>query len=194
MRNFTLILASLSALHLAPMLSQAENSPTSKGASAPTCAVTQLSAIRTDFPQASQSRGEHGDVLLKVSIGKDGRAYASQVAHSSGFPLLDKAASDSVIQHWRFDVAHCATTELPTDSFVTVQFQRPVRQTVSGTVNTHRPGYANDKNAQSRCDAIRDTSGDQVIACLSNESLADRNTQPSLASRSIPTATSTSGN
>jgi TonB family protein len=190
MRKYTIILTAITTLSALPILSQAEGSPASSNASAPTCAVTQLSAIRTDFPQASQSRGEHGDVLLKISIGKDGRAIASHVTHSSGFPLLDKAASDSVIQHWRFNVADCAASELPTDSFVTVQFQRAVQQTVSGTVNTRHLAVANDKAAQSHCDSVRDPSGDQVVACLTGASLADRSVQPSLASRTIPIATS----
>jgi TonB family protein len=180
MRNYKFVLAVMSMLGAVPALTAA-----AENGSAPTCVVTQPAAIRTDFPKAAQSRGEHGDVLLQITIGKDGRAVATQVTHSSGFPSLDKAAADSVIQHWRFDVAHCAPSELPAHSFVTIQFQRAVQYTVYGTLNRHRSAIKNDVQAQSRCDSIRDAAGDQIIACLANSSLAGRSGQPTLASASV---------
>jgi TonB family protein len=156
----------------------------------PTCEAVQLKSIRTDFPQASQSRGEHGDVILKVTIGQDGRAAKTQVTQSSGYRALDKAASDSVAQHWRFDVAHCAASQLPTDSFVTVQFQHAPRYTVYGSLNTHRAPASNSAQtqaqtlAQGRCDTARNDAGDQIVACLSSASPATTRDRPSLASRS----------
>jgi TonB family protein len=169
MRKYKFVLAVCSVLSAAPALTVA-----AENEAAPTCTVTQPAAIRTDFPKGSQSRGEHGDVLLKITIGKDGRAVATQVAHSSGFPSLDKAAAESVIQHWRFDVAHCAPTELPTYSLVTIQFQPAVQYTLSGTLNRHRSAFKNDLLAQSRCDTVRDSDGDQVIACSTDAPLAGR--------------------
>jgi TonB family protein len=187
MRKFTFVLSLFSVLSAVSTLTVAADSaaPITVAAKhsnvAATCNVTRPTAIRTDFPQASQSRGEHGDVVLKITISKDGRSAATQVARSSGFPSLDKAAIDSVLRHWRFDVAHCTATELPSDSFVTVQFQRAPQYTLYGTMTKHRAtpdsGYK-----QSRCDTARDAFGDQIIACLSDASLAGRDNQPSLAS------------
>jgi TonB family protein len=190
MRKFTFVLTLFSVFSATSTLAVAAESAAPIHAAAqnpnvaPTCNVTRPTAIRTDFPQASQSRGEHGNVVLKITIGKDGRAAATQVARSSGFPSLDKAAIDSVIRHWRFDVAHCAATELPSDSLVTVQFQRAPQYTLYGTLNTHR-SVPESTQTQSRCDTARDAFGDPIVACLSDASLAGRDGQPSLASATV---------
>jgi TonB family protein len=197
MHSYKFALATIAAFAIAaPIAQAAETTDTVKitdatrSSTTPTCAAVQLKSIRTDFPQASQSRGESGDVILKVTIGQDGRAAKTQVAQSSGYRALDKAAADSVVQHWRFDVARCAASQLPTDSFVTVQFQRAPRYTVYGSLNTHRVPASNSAQtqaqtlAQGRCDTARNDAGDQIVACLSGASPATTSDRPSLASRS----------
>ena len=168
MRKFHVVCVALAVLSAAPSITRANEGDSALAA----CDVAQLTTIRTDFPLESQNRGEHGRVVLKVAIGKDGRAIDSQVARSSGFATLDKAAADSVARHWRFDVAHCAPAQLPTSSFVTVQFQRAARHTVSGTINTHRVTSGNNPETQSRCDTTRNNAGDEIVACLANPSVA----------------------
>jgi TonB family protein len=182
MLRFKLVLLAFAAVAALPIPAFA--------ADAATCNVTQLATIRTEFPPTSQTRGEHGNVTLKVSIGEDGRAHATQVTQSSGYPALDKAAADSVINHWRFDVAHCAANSLPANSLVTVQFKQAPRYTVSGTVNRHRLA-TNSPQRQSRCDTARDATGERIVACLATTSLvgrdtgndASKDTPPSLANR-----------
>jgi TonB family protein len=180
MFKYTFVLAAFTALTAMPAGADTTHTPS---AQTPSCQAAQFGAIRTEFPQASQSRGEHGDVVVKVTIGNDGRAIRAFVAQSSGFPALDKAATDSIAKHWRFDVTSCAPTELPTDTLVTVQFQRAPQYTVSGTLNTRRPtsGPKADQ-LPSRCDATPDSSGDQVVACVSIAPLAN-SAQQSLAKR-----------
>ena len=180
MFKYTFVLAAFTALTAMPAGAETIDTPAARTAS---CQAAQFGAIRTEFPQASQSRGEHGDVVVKVTIGKDGRALRTLVAQSSGFPALDKAATESIAKHWRFDVNGCAPTELPTETVVTVQFQRAPQYTVSGTLNSRRPASgAKGDQLPGRCDATPDSSGDQVVACVSVAPLAN-SSQQSLAKR-----------
>ncbi|TCI11455.1 energy transducer TonB [Dyella soli] len=45
-----------------------------------------------NYPNEARRRGLHGDVLLTVTLGRDGSVKAIEVVHSSGQPLLDAAA------------------------------------------------------------------------------------------------------
>jgi TonB family protein len=155
---------------------------TTNTASAPGCHA-QLVAIRTNFARDLQARGEHGDVTLKVLIGKDGRAVNVETAQSSGYRSLDRAAAESVSQNWRFDVSHCAANELPVDAIAKVKFERAPQYTVSGTVNRHRASLAADSQTANRCDLTQDNSGDTILACVADPSLLARNKQQSLANR-----------
>jgi TonB family protein len=61
----------------------------------------------TDFPERSQLRGHDGTVLINVTLDANGRPTNAEVERSSGHLLLDLAATRSVLNKWRFDVAHC---------------------------------------------------------------------------------------
>jgi len=54
-----------------------------------------------EYPTRSRELGEQGRVELKVRVGRDGRPLEVQIAHSSGFARLDRAAQLAVTQ-WRF--------------------------------------------------------------------------------------------
>jgi len=171
----------LSAVSTISQAAETTAAVVSHAASGTGCQAVQLTTIRTDFPQASQSRGEHGEVQVKVTIGNDGRALRTQVAHSSGFPALDKTATDSIAKLWRFDVTGCAPAELPGDSLVTVRFQRAPQHAVSGTVNTRRSTpVATNEQLPSHCDTTAKSFGDRVVACASIAPLA-HSPQQSLA-------------
>jgi TonB family protein len=179
MLTYKFVLAALTAFSALPAIGLAADTP------AAPCQAAQLTAIRTEFPQSSQSRGEHGDVVVNVTIGKDGRAIHTQVTQSSGYPALDKSATDSIAKHWRFDVSRCAPAELPTDSVVTVQFQRAPQYTVSGTINTRRStSAATSEQTSSRCDSTPHASGDQIVACVASAPIATGKPQQTLANRS----------
>ena len=50
------------------------------------------SAISPAYPRQARQRGESGDVVLEILVGKDGRAISVSVASSSGWRDLDDAA------------------------------------------------------------------------------------------------------
>ena len=54
-----------------------------------------------DYPDAAQLNGEEGSVLVNVYVRTNGRPSKIKVAQSSGFPDLDNAAVESVL-NWRF--------------------------------------------------------------------------------------------
>ena len=57
------------------------------------------------YPQASRRRGEHGQVVLRVRVTREGRADQIEIADSSGHPRLDRAAREAVAG-WRFEPAY----------------------------------------------------------------------------------------
>lgn len=60
-----------------------------------------LNNPRPPYPPLSIELGEAGVVMLQVSVSVDGRASDVQLARSSGFPRLDRAALQAV-RNWRF--------------------------------------------------------------------------------------------
>ncbi|WP_158537399.1 MULTISPECIES: energy transducer TonB [Microvirgula] len=56
------------------------------------------------YPAASRSLGEEGRVILKVRVNAAGRPESIDIDTSSGFPRLDRAATDAV-HRWRFEPA-----------------------------------------------------------------------------------------
>lgn len=60
-----------------------------------------LNNPRPAYPPLSIELGEAGVVMLQVSVSVDGRASDVQLARSSGFPRLDRAALQAV-RNWRF--------------------------------------------------------------------------------------------
>ena len=61
-------------------------------------------APQPPYPEASRSRGEHGDVLLKVEVLKNGRVGRVEVEKTSGYARLDETALRAV-RNWRFKPA-----------------------------------------------------------------------------------------
>jgi protein TonB len=57
------------------------------------------------YPLVARRRGEEGVVLLDVLVGADGSASEVTVRRSSGHPLLDTAARETVERRWRFQPA-----------------------------------------------------------------------------------------
>jgi protein TonB len=53
------------------------------------------------YPPAARLRGQYGRVVLRVEVSPSGDAERVQVAESSGYDVLDRAAADAVKQ-WRF--------------------------------------------------------------------------------------------
>jgi periplasmic protein TonB len=56
------------------------------------------------YPEKSRRNHEEGIVMVRAQVDAAGQTQAVQIAQSSGFPLLDKAALDAVSQ-WEFIAA-----------------------------------------------------------------------------------------
>jgi protein TonB len=57
-----------------------------------------------EYPHLAKARGWEGEVLLRVLVGTGGRVLIVDLARSSGYPVLDRAAIKGV-EKWRFDPA-----------------------------------------------------------------------------------------
>jgi TonB family protein len=125
-------------------------------------------STHTDFPAAARNFGAHGVVHVDIRLGADGRPAEAQVRKSSGHRALDQAAIDSVRNRWRFDVAQCSELDLAVQRTVEVHFRRPVRNTVSGTVNRKAPAETQELLARNRCDIARDARDTTIYSCVKN--------------------------
>ncbi|HSQ84094.1 MAG TPA: energy transducer TonB, partial [Desulfobacterales bacterium] len=54
------------------------------------------------YPRIARMRGHQGNVLLDVLVNKDGKVHDLKIFKSSGYPLLDNAAT-STVKHWLFE-------------------------------------------------------------------------------------------
>jgi protein TonB len=54
------------------------------------------------YPRIARMRGFQGNVLLDVLVNKNGKVNDLKIFKSSGYPILDKAATSSV-KHWLFE-------------------------------------------------------------------------------------------
>jgi periplasmic protein TonB len=54
------------------------------------------------YPRIARVRGYKGSVMLNVFVGRNGNVLDLKVTKSSGYPLLDRAATSSV-KHWLFE-------------------------------------------------------------------------------------------
>ena len=77
------------------------------------------------YPLVARRLGAQGVVVLRVQVCEDGRVAAVELAHSSGFALLDESASRTVRQSWRFVPARL--NGAPVASWVEVPIQFVLR-------------------------------------------------------------------
>ncbi|HEU4485539.1 MAG TPA: energy transducer TonB [Povalibacter sp.] len=77
----------------------------------------------TDFPMRSQLRGQQGVVALDLTIDASGRVASTQLVQSSGHRLLDRAARESALNEWQFDVSDCARSDLPINRHISVEYR-----------------------------------------------------------------------
>jgi len=54
------------------------------------------------YPRMAKRRGYEGTVLLEVFVNREGKVKELRIFHSSGYPVLDKAALSSV-KKWVFE-------------------------------------------------------------------------------------------
>jgi len=70
----------------------------------PDASASDLHNPKPPYPPLSRSKGEQGTVLLKVCVSAAGDVDSVDIARSSGFVRLDRAANDTV-NRWRFHPA-----------------------------------------------------------------------------------------
>ncbi|PIQ54895.1 MAG: energy transducer TonB [Comamonadaceae bacterium CG12_big_fil_rev_8_21_14_0_65_59_15] len=77
---------------------------TAKATTLPSVDAHYLDNPAPVYPPLSLRRGEQGTVQIRVLISSQGRALSGEVAQSSGFDQLDRAALRAVLQ-WRYVAA-----------------------------------------------------------------------------------------
>lgn len=86
------------------------------------CAPQALESS-TRFPLRSQLRGQAGIVQLDVEIDRSGRVASTELVRSSGYRLLDRAARESALKDWVFDVSACDRDDLPASRRIVVEYR-----------------------------------------------------------------------
>jgi len=74
------------------------------------------------YPAAARRRHQEGLVLLTVTVDAQGRVGRAGVKRTSGFPLLDEAALQSV-RTWEFDPARLGSQPVESEIEVPVRFK-----------------------------------------------------------------------
>ncbi len=74
------------------------------------------------YPISARCKGVEGEVLLAVSVTKEGNAKEVLVSRSSGYAILDKAARDS-ISNWHFIPARSGNEIVEAQIEIPVKFQ-----------------------------------------------------------------------
>ena len=74
-----------------------------------------------EYPYRAIVEGQQGVVMLDVSIDSGGRPTAVEINRSSGFPLLDQSAFQTV-RRWRFGPAHVGFVPVQAKIRVPVRF------------------------------------------------------------------------
>ncbi|QGX39475.1 energy transducer TonB [Permianibacter aggregans] len=115
-----------------PVIASAPVTPSPVVADAPPVVAPVISEPRFDagylnnpapeYPSLSRKRGEQGTVLLRVHVLPDGLPDQIELAESSGFSRLDKAAMRTVNQ-WRFVPAQQGSETVAAWVLVPVTFE-----------------------------------------------------------------------
>lgn len=75
-----------------------------------------------EYPPAAIRQGWEGRVLLRLTVGIDGRVLAAEVLKGSGFPVLDQAAVSTALREWRLQPARRGTAAVEGDFSTWVRF------------------------------------------------------------------------
>jgi len=79
-------------------------------------------SIRPDYPKGARQRGEQGDVVLEIRVGKDGSVESAAVVRSSGFAELDEAAVKAA-RGTKFAPARSGREAVPSTARMTLSFR-----------------------------------------------------------------------
>ncbi len=73
------------------------------------------------YPLLARRRNQQGIVLLTVKVSAQGRVSRVELKQSSGFPVLDEAASQAV-RRWEFEPARIGSLGVESQIEVPVRF------------------------------------------------------------------------
>jgi len=91
-------------------------------AMAPGYALGSSSNPRPTYPLAARYDGIEGRVMLRVRVDADGLVSGIDIATTSGHPILDRAALETV-RRWRFEPARSGGMTVPGEVDVPIQFR-----------------------------------------------------------------------
>jgi periplasmic protein TonB len=74
------------------------------------------------YPARARRLGEQGTVTLRILVAADGSVANAEIAHSSGFDTLDRAALETVRTRWRFVPARRAGAPVKSWVLVPIRF------------------------------------------------------------------------
>lgn len=77
----------------------------------------------TKYPRHSQLRGQEGVVFLEVTVDESGHVSGTEILRSSGYRLLDSAATKSIRDRWVFDVTSCERKDLPASDLIQIEYR-----------------------------------------------------------------------
>jgi len=83
------------------------------------------SAPPPPYPVAAIRLGQQGTVLLRIRVDSEGNPVAVSIEKSSGSRVLDQAARQQVLRHWRFVPALVDGQAVAADGLVPVDFSLP---------------------------------------------------------------------
>lgn len=106
----------------APTLAPADPAP---AASSDGVQLQYRSAPPPNYPIAAIRDGQQGTVLLRVQVDPEGKAASVVIERSSGSRVLDNAARQQVLRHWRFVPAQVDGRAVAAVGLVPVSFSLP---------------------------------------------------------------------
>lgn len=66
-----------------------------------------------EYPLVARRRGQEGTVLVRFTVGADGRVLATEAVQPSPWPLLNDAALVAIRERWRFPAGPVRWYEVP---------------------------------------------------------------------------------
>ncbi len=78
------------------------SAPSAAGSSAADAHAVYDRSPLPSYPEIARRENQQGTVLLRVLVEADGSVARVEIAQSSGFDALDRAAADTVRSRWRF--------------------------------------------------------------------------------------------
>lgn len=74
------------------------------------------------YPETERLSGHEGVVLLRVIVSSQGKVLQTRIQRSSGYPMLDERAVDTVLHSWSFRPAMVNNKEVGAEVLIPIHF------------------------------------------------------------------------